>query len=69
MATSVSRRLNILYMYTFRDFILQMGSPYQISCLTDGKPMKPVAEETVVKRKKRDCDPESETCGNKYSNF
>jgi hypothetical protein len=31
--------------------------------------MKPVAEETVVKRKKRDCDPESETCGNKYSNF
>ena len=35
MATSVSRRLNILYMYTFRDFLLQMGRHGRIIWLLD----------------------------------
>ena len=35
MATSVSRRLNILYMYTLRDFLLQMAAMVVIIWLLD----------------------------------
>ena len=40
---------------------------YQISFVTDGIVIKPGAEDTVVKRKKRDCD--TEPCDSKLLNI
>jgi hypothetical protein len=42
---------------------------YQISFVTDGMIMKPGAEDTVVKRKKRDCVTEPLTCNSKLLNI
>ena len=44
---------------------------YQISFVTDGHgmTMKPGAEDTVVKRKKRDCVTEPLTCNSKLLNI
>ena len=42
---------------------------YQISLDTDGIIMKPGAEDTVVKKKKRDCVTESLTCNSKLLNI
>jgi len=42
---------------------------YQISFVTDSIVIKPGAEDTVVKRKKRDCVTEPWTCGRKLLTF